>query len=185
MAPRFLATLVALFFSLAVELRAQESATPDTATPAASSLTTESKTDTKTEVKDSAETPRRSLGDKKTASPSDSIKKPKTEQATFGAGCFWHVEAVFERLKGVNWAVSGYAGGGIPYPITRWSTRGPPGTPRSSWSISTRRSSATKTCSKCSGRTTTRRRSTGRVKTRAPSIVRSSFITTKRNDWPH
>ncbi len=116
MAPRFLATLVALFFSLAVESRAQESATPDTATPASSSLTTESKTDTKTEAKDSAETPRGSLGDKKTASPSDSIKKPKTEQATFGAGCFWHVEAVFERLKGVNWAVSGYAGGAIPYP---------------------------------------------------------------------
>ncbi len=47
------------------------------------------------------------------ARPAD---KPKTERATFGAGCFWHVEDVFERLKGVNWAVSGYAGGDIPYP---------------------------------------------------------------------
>ena len=26
------------------------------------------------------------------------------------------MEDVFERLKGVNWAVSGYAGGGVPYP---------------------------------------------------------------------
>ncbi len=38
------------------------------------------------------------------------------EQATFGAGCFWHVEAAFERLPGVKSAVSGYAGGSVPYP---------------------------------------------------------------------
>jgi peptide-methionine (S)-S-oxide reductase len=37
--------------------------------------------------------------------------KPKYERATFGAGCFWHVEAVFERLPGVESAVSGYSGG--------------------------------------------------------------------------
>jgi peptide-methionine (S)-S-oxide reductase len=33
------------------------------------------------------------------------------EQATFGAGCFWCVEAVFERLEGVKSVVAGYAGG--------------------------------------------------------------------------
>ena len=33
------------------------------------------------------------------------------EKATFGAGCFWCVEAVFERLDGVTSVVAGYAGG--------------------------------------------------------------------------
>ena len=33
------------------------------------------------------------------------------ETATFGAGCFWCVEAVFLQLEGVHTAVSGYTGG--------------------------------------------------------------------------
>ena len=36
--------------------------------------------------------------------------KPK-ETVVFAGGCFWGVEAVFESLKGVENAVSGYAGG--------------------------------------------------------------------------
>jgi peptide-methionine (S)-S-oxide reductase len=48
-------------------------------------------------------------------SPSE-LEKPKTEVATFGAGCFWHVEAEFEWLPGVKSAVSGYSGGSLPNP---------------------------------------------------------------------
>jgi peptide-methionine (S)-S-oxide reductase len=34
-----------------------------------------------------------------------------TEKATFGAGCFWGVEAVFRQINGVKDAIAGYAGG--------------------------------------------------------------------------
>ena len=37
-------------------------------------------------------------------------------KATFGGGCFWCVEAVFERINGVTDVVSGYAGGHSKYP---------------------------------------------------------------------
>lgn len=35
----------------------------------------------------------------------------KTDTATFGTGCFWCTEAVFEQLNGVDKVTSGYMGG--------------------------------------------------------------------------
>jgi peptide-methionine (S)-S-oxide reductase len=43
----------------------------------------------------------------------------KIETATFGAGCFWCVEAVFQQLKGVHSVVSGYMGGTTTNPTYR------------------------------------------------------------------
>ncbi len=42
--------------------------------------------------------------------------KSKFETATFGSGCFWCTEAIFERVKGVLTVVSGYSGGDITSP---------------------------------------------------------------------
>jgi peptide-methionine (S)-S-oxide reductase len=40
----------------------------------------------------------------------------KNETATLAGGCFWCLEAVFERLKGVDKVTSGYSGGTISNP---------------------------------------------------------------------
>jgi peptide-methionine (S)-S-oxide reductase len=46
------------------------------------------------------------------AAPLHAESEPmKTEKATLGGGCFWCVEAVYERLPGILSVTSGYAGG--------------------------------------------------------------------------
>lgn len=46
------------------------------------------------------------------AAPKLPITEPKTTQtAVFAGGCFWGIEGVFERVKGVTSVESGYSGG--------------------------------------------------------------------------
>ena len=37
-------------------------------------------------------------------------------KATFGAGCFWHVEDIFSKTKGISSTKVGYIGGQLPNP---------------------------------------------------------------------
>ena len=42
--------------------------------------------------------------------------EPQRELATLAGGCFWCLEAVYDELRGVHAAESGYAGGSAPNP---------------------------------------------------------------------
>lgn len=41
---------------------------------------------------------------------------PNYQTATFGSGCFWCTEAIFERVNGVIKVISGYSGGNTEHP---------------------------------------------------------------------
>ncbi|MCK4880935.1 MAG: peptide-methionine (S)-S-oxide reductase MsrA [Bacteroidales bacterium] len=47
--------------------------------------------------------------------------------ATFGGGCFWCLEAIFERVNGVHQVESGYSGGDVANPDYKMVTSGATG----------------------------------------------------------
>lgn len=54
-----------------------------------------------------------------TANSQHMSQQRKIETITLGAGCFWCVEAVYERLNGVEEVISGYSGGHVKAPAYR------------------------------------------------------------------
>lgn len=86
----------------------------DSAKAAPSTPADSAKADGDAKPKDAADpsaVPTDGEASKKAAKPKKTI-----ETATFGGGCFWSFEAVFERLPGVTSVVSGFAGGSVPNP---------------------------------------------------------------------
>lgn len=58
------------------------------------------------------ENPKKNMSDNSTSISAN----VKTDTATFGTGCFWCTEAVFQQLEGVLKATSGYSGGHVENP---------------------------------------------------------------------
>ena len=47
------------------------------------------------------------------------IQERNLDYATIGGGCFWCIEAVFSKLRGIKSAISGFAGGQLKNPTYR------------------------------------------------------------------
>jgi peptide-methionine (S)-S-oxide reductase len=72
----------------------------------------------------------RTIADVKELAPTAPLEteSPKEKQtAVFAGGCFWGVEAVFEHVKGVSDAKSGYAGGNLANPTYEQVSEGSTG----------------------------------------------------------
>ena len=54
--------------------------------------------------------------EKQKLQPRNNETRKMTEKATFGAGCFWHVEEAFREIKGVLKTEVGYMGGKMKNP---------------------------------------------------------------------
>lgn len=60
----------------------------------------------------------------------DEVPNTASETAVFAGGCFWGVQGVFQHVKGVTSAVSGYAGARPKPRSTNVSAKAIPATPR-------------------------------------------------------
>ncbi len=84
--------------------------------PSAPANSSDENPNTGAEQKNESGSEQKETKDKGKAKNKTAAKVRKIEKATFGGGCFWCMEAVFERVPGVKSVVSGYAGGHVPNP---------------------------------------------------------------------
>src|SRR5438309_5123321 len=84
----------------------------------------------------------------------------KTATATFAGGCFWCVEADFDKVDGVISTTSGYTGGQGPNPSYEQVSRGGTGHAEAVEIAFDPAKVATRNCSTCSGTTSIRSRRT-------------------------
>lgn len=67
------------------------------------------------------------IAQKKTKNENIMANNENLELATFGSGCFWCVEAIFQRVDGVEKVVSGYSGGHVKNPTYKEVCQGTTG----------------------------------------------------------
>ena len=107
------------------------------------------------------------------------------ETAVFGMGCFWGAERSSGRPPGVYTTAVGYAGGYTPNPTYEEVCSGRTGHTEAVLVVfDPARSSLRRSCSRCSGSTTTRPRACARATTSAPSTARPSTTPTRRSARP-
>ncbi len=101
---------------------------------------------------------------------------PGLATAVLAGGCFWGMEAVFERVKGVKSVVSGYAGGAkgdATYDRVSTERTGHAEAIRITYARGS--SAMARCCGSISRSPTIRRRSTANILIAAPAIARRSF----------
>ncbi|MBC7890525.1 MAG: peptide-methionine (S)-S-oxide reductase MsrA [Ferruginibacter sp.] len=52
----------------------------------------------------------------KSKNMNDNVNNVTMDTATFGTGCFWCTEAIFQQVEGVSKVISGYSGGKVDNP---------------------------------------------------------------------
>lgn len=62
---------------------------------------------------------KKEMQDAQQMSATDKETAEMTEYATFGGGCFWGVEAAFQKIDGVSKTEVGYSGGNTDHPTYR------------------------------------------------------------------
>ena len=97
---------------------------------------------------------------------SDAVTKPaathaRLEKATFAGGCFWCMEAPFDKLPGVVSVTSGYTGGSVKNPTYEQVSAGGTGHAEAVQIVYDPAKIGYESCSTSSGTTSTRQRPTG------------------------